>query len=94
MTFPAWFAFHRHPALRRAVVANSVYSEMILRNAFFSPVEVKGWAWAETLDVERRNLWRAINLLVSLGFLVEHPRAHTKSPRRFTIALNVGPIDT
>lgn len=90
MTFPAWFAFHRDPLLRRHTVAQTLYAEMLIRPDSLSiPVEVKGWAWAKLLGVDRANLVRALNLLVERGYLIEAAKVRPKDPRRFTVALTV-----
>ena len=60
MTFPAWFAFHRDPALRRHTVALAIYSEMLIRPGSLSiPVEIKGWAWAKLLGARAEPAGRA-----------------------------------
>jgi hypothetical protein len=86
--FPAWYDFADDLVMRKQVVAHIVYADIIRRDDVLRlPVEVKGWVWARRLKVERKSLVRALDLLVERGYLQEHPRAHARAPRRFTVHL-------
>lgn len=86
--FPAWFDFHRDPVIRKSVCAQTLYAELLIRPRSFSdPVEVKTLAFGAALAMHPDNVSRALSLLISRGYLDEHPREHRNAPRRVTVAL-------
>jgi hypothetical protein len=90
--FPAWIEFHRDPFMRRRVNAHVLYCELVIRpRSFYEPVEVKTLAFATLLGMHSPDLTKALDLLVTHGYLDEAPRAHRKAPRRVTVAFERRP---
>lgn len=86
MTYPAWFEFYRDPVIRRHRAACYVYASLlVLDRIFYEPRAVKAWVLAEALQMEKKTILKALNLLVRRGYLVEHDRTQN-GVRQFTIA--------
>jgi hypothetical protein len=86
MTFPAWFAFYRDPAMIRQPSACVVYAALLgIERIFYDPHPVKAWVLADELGLKKGTVLHALDALVAGGYLVEHDRS-ANNVRTFTVA--------
>lgn len=72
MTAPA------HPLLRVLRFMERHYNE-------HTPIGLPAWHVAEQVGCKERDVWKHWTTLVTLGYVVEHPRPTRNDPRQFTL---------
>lgn len=73
MTYPAWFALHRDPVIRRCWVAFPVYAALLSAGTFCHPVSLDVPALAQELGTTTMEIEAAVALLVAGGYFFAHP---------------------
>lgn len=87
MTFAAFFDLHADDEIVARPTALRVYARLLRDpRIFFTPVEVKEWALAETLGTKAETVRHALRLLISRGYLIEHGRS-VHNTRRLQVPL-------
>lgn len=87
MIYAAWFDLHNDDVVVDHPTAMRVYARL-LRNPliFMLPQDVKGWLIADDMKVQPRSVYRAIDLLIERGYVIDHGRG-TNNVRRLTLAM-------
>jgi DNA-binding MarR family transcriptional regulator len=87
MTFPAWFEIHDDPEIVASPTALRIYAKLVRRpTIFFEPQDVKAWALAEELNIERSTVQHALTLLISKGYVIQHGTG-LNNVKRLTVAM-------
>lgn len=85
ITFPAWFDLHSDPVIRQNPSAVTVYAELLqIERILYEPREVKAWHLAERVGMRKQTVLRALDLLISRGYLLDHGRGDN-NVRRLSI---------
>ena len=82
--FPANVEFERDPGVTYA--RWRVYTHLRLNVlSFIETRPVKHWALVHALRMSPNVAIDTLDWLVAEGYLLEHPRAHTRAPRSFSL---------
>lgn len=85
MTFPAWYDFHKDKEIRRHPIAMALYAHLVgLPDSHWVPQPLKAYVFALENKFEKGNVLKAMNLLVSRGYLKEHAKGLNRV-RSFTV---------
>lgn len=87
MTFPAWFEIHDDAEIVASPAALRIYAKLVRRPTIFcEPQDVKAWALAEELKIERETVQHGLNLLIEKGYVIVHGRGQN-NVKRLTVAM-------
>jgi hypothetical protein len=87
MIYAAWFDLHNDDIIVDHPTAMRVYARL-LRNPliFMQPQDVKAWALADQMGVDKKSVHAALALLIARGYAIDHGRS-LNNVRRLTLAM-------
>jgi hypothetical protein len=85
--YAAWFDLHSDDSVVDHPIALRVYARLV-RNPliFMQPQDVKAWALAAEMHVNKQSVSAALALLIKRGYAIEHGRS-VHNVRRLTLAM-------